>query len=55
MKKTNLYEIRYWPSATALSRSYGRRLVSYRRACRIVRRLKGRGLDAFHEKLTICH
>jgi hypothetical protein len=48
MKTTNLYEVRYYPTNNAISQRIGNkcRLVAYRKAQAIVRRLKKSGVDA---------
>jgi hypothetical protein len=42
-----LYEIRRFDTPTAYSHGLGRKLRTYRSACRIVRALKARGHEAF--------
>lgn len=55
MRKVTRYEIRYWPSITAFSKGVGfkGRLVEYRQACGIVKRLRNSGIDAFKEPMNI--
>lgn len=47
-KTVNLYEVRYYPSTSGVSRMVGRksRILPYRRALAVVRRLKKAGVDA---------
>lgn len=47
------YEIRYWPDDISYSKQIGRSLVEFKKAVKIVRRLKKSGLDAFYSKLSI--
>lgn len=52
---TNLYEVRYWPTPYAYSKQVGfkGKLVTFRQAQKIVKRLKKSGIDAFHAKLSV--
>lgn len=44
----NLYEVRYFPAGSAVSRNLSRkgRILPYRRALAVIRRLKRAGVDA---------
>lgn len=44
----NLYEVRYFPTGSAYSRNLSRksRILPYRRALAVIRRLKRSGVDA---------
>lgn len=53
MKKVNRYQIRHYPTPTGYSVPVGRKLVTWRQACKIVKRLKKSGLEAFSEKFEI--
>ncbi len=48
MKTVNRYEVRYFPAGSATSRRVGNkcRVLEYRRAQAVVRRLKKAGVDA---------
>lgn len=48
MKTINLYEVRYFPAGSAVSQNLSRksRILPYRKAQAIVRRLKMAGVDA---------
>lgn len=48
LKTINLYEVRYFPAGSAVSRNVSRKskILPYRKAQAIVRRLKGAGVDA---------
>ena len=52
MKKVTRYEIRYYPPFPAFSKTVGfkGRLVEYHSACRIVKRLRKSGIDAFKDR-----
>lgn len=52
-KKVNMYEIRCYTNETGFSRGLGRKLRTYNKACKIVRRLKKSGIDAFKNKFEI--
>ena len=54
-KITNWYGIRYYTGDDRLSLYVGfkTRLLPYRRACAIVRWLKSKGVDAYHDKFQI--
>jgi hypothetical protein len=47
-KIVNLYEVRYFPAGSGISRNLSRksRILPYRKAQAIVRRLKTAGIDA---------
>lgn len=52
--KANRYEIRMYPEDKfSLSKPLGRKLYTYQRACKLVKRLKRMGIDAFKAKWTI--
>jgi hypothetical protein len=53
MKKSFRYEIRYWPGDNEYSKMIGSKLLEFKRAVKIVRRLKKSGVDAFYAKLSI--
>jgi hypothetical protein len=48
MKTINLWEVRYFPSGSGVSRNLSRksRILPYRKAAAVVRRLKHAGVDA---------
>lgn len=52
-KMKTLYEIRWFPTPTAYSKPVGRKLKDYRHACRIVRFLKSRGVEAFKAPIRV--
>jgi len=47
-KTINLYEVRYYPAGSAASRNVSRkgRILPYRHALAVIRRLKKAGVDA---------
>ena len=47
-KTVNLYEVRYFPAGSGISRNLSRkcRILPYRKAQAVVRRLKQAGVDA---------
>lgn len=48
MRKVMRYEVRYWPSDSGYSRTVGRgKVLPGRKALKVVKRLKRRGVDAF--------
>lgn len=55
MQKITLREIRYWPTPTAFSHvvGYKHRLIDLRTARAVVKRLRRRGVDAFHRPVML--
>ena len=55
MKTVNRYEVRYYPTPTAYSKYVGfkAKLLPYRDAVKVVRKLKKMGIDAFYSKMEI--
>lgn len=55
MKTINRYDIRHYPTSTAYSVRVGfkAKLLPYREAVKVVRKLKGMGIDAFYSKVAI--
>lgn len=55
MKTVTRYDLRYYPSPTAYSKRVGfkARLLPYREAVKVVRKLKKMGVDAFYSKMEI--
>jgi len=47
-KTRNLYEVRFFPAGSGVSRNLSRkgRILPYRRALAVIRRLKAAGVDA---------
>ena len=55
MKKVNRYAIRYYPNESAYSNYVGfkAKLLKFKDAVKVVKRLKKSGVDAFYSKIEI--
>ncbi len=55
MNTVNRYEIRYYPAPTSFSKYVGfkAKLLPFKKAVKVIRKLKSMGLDAFYSKMEI--
>ena len=53
MLKVNRYQIRQYPTPTSYSVAVGRKLVTWKQRCKIIKRLNATGIDVFSVKFEI--